>query len=324
MSPINDVRAANFAFFQHELWQPGGALEESMNSGLLHPQSLSALPNQYPFELTLWLRVGASLGFFDHQQAVTFLLTLDKQLNKNWHVLSTIDAESLSGPFYDFLTIEGSSVTLDATVFLSAEALYRAQDEPLHSMFRSHLLLTSELMGDPDAVFFQEAVRWAPDEVWKKIVNSSRLWTGSFQAISRGFARTLVYLESAAAVPPPDDDPFLDGVMRNAAIKSIPKFRLGVKDLNRTVPRYFQLAGSLLGRSVPLGPPSLDEPRAVFSALSALMEDWADLRGTGTEGQHEENWWKVFRPALETTAAHEQSIYPYRAENRSPGTFSPE
>jgi hypothetical protein len=54
------------------------------------------------------------------------------------------------------------------------------------------------------------------------------------------------------------------------------------------------------------------------------MEDWADLRGTGTEGQHEENWWKVFRPSLETTAAHEQSIYPYRAENRSPGTFSPE
>jgi hypothetical protein len=195
-------------------------------------------------------------------------------------------------------------------------------------MFRSHLLLTSELMGDPDAVFFQEAVSWAADEVWTKIVNSSQLWTGSFQAISRGFARTLVYLESAAAVPSPDPYPFY-GFLQNADIMSIPKFRLGVKDLNRTVPRYFQLAGSLLGRSVPLGPPSLDEPRAVFSALSALMQDWADLRASDTKGQHEETWWNVFQPALETTAAHEQSIYPYRAEpyraeNRSSGTFSAE
>jgi hypothetical protein len=325
MSLNSDFRKANLDFFERELWQPGIALDKWIDPGLLHPGFFSLLPNLYPLELTLWLREGTSLGFFDHQQARDFLLTLDKQLNKNRDIdtPSEIDANKIFGSPLDFLVFEGNSLTIDADIFLPPGTQYRSKDEPLHSMFRSHLLLTSELMGNPDAVTFLEAVNWAPDEVWERIVNSSQLWTGSFESVSRGFAMTLTYMECAVAVPSPENDPDIAGIILNSIIQSIQKFRLGMHDLDRAVPRYFQFAGSLLGHSVQMGPPSLDEPRAIFSALSALIKQWIEI-GEPAIAEHENTWWNIYLPTLERASSHHQSIYPSYSVQNVPRTRSME
>jgi len=135
--------------------------------------------------------------------------------------------------------------------------------ERLHSVFRSHMLMTSELMSHLGAVDFLEMLNSSQDFEWGKIADLSQAWLGSLDSALRclrsGFGiSTLIFHEATEhRARHPSSMETLDRMLRTLQMP-----RLGLYE-PRTCLRYFDFAGTVVAQlnSTPLE----DVPERQFS-----------------------------------------------------------
>src|SRR5581483_6376389 len=179
MSDDDRFRLGNLAFFERELWN--STLAESEFHTELHSYPFSLVLNLYRFELASWLQLGSRIGFFDALQAATFLSHQNSTFQTHWNNLLE-QGESLLPQLPDFLVNDRGSLKTSVDMFLKSSSQSSSAGQ---SLFQMHFLMNSELMGNLEAVFFLEALNWAPDDVWSRILNREP-WQGSLASLARG------------------------------------------------------------------------------------------------------------------------------------------
>jgi len=168
-----DQAAANLSFFQRELLEqrfyPYDILPDELRFG-------DTILSIFRVELSLWLQLGAGIGFFDKDQVERVLR--EKSLPR---------------------VGLGSYGSGETPKRLMTGDITEEEEADLVPVFRNHMLMTSEIMGDVQAAAFMEMLH-APDGMWARMVNSDEMWLGSFAGLCRGFAAILACLEGTIAI----------------------------------------------------------------------------------------------------------------------------
>jgi hypothetical protein len=295
MSNGDQVKLGHLTFFERELWN--SALAEKEFQTILHPYPFSVVLSLYPFELALWLQLGSSIGFFDSLQAATFLSHQDSTLQSQWNNLLK-PGESLLPQLPEFIVNDRGSLKTAIDVFLKSSS---ETDSSGQSLFQMHLLMNSELMGDVEAVFFLEALNWAPEEVWSRIINRD-LWHGSLAGLGRGLSAVLAFFEASAFASAnildcPDSEALSENFLLDQRLQELQRARLGAGNVN-TAKRYFQLAGTLLADStIATTQGEIDFYRAAFVQIESLLGAWISLGPN-----HQKVCWEAFTAELERSA----------------------
>lgn len=295
MSNGDQVRHANLTFFERELWNSPFGKKKAY--GDLHEFPSSLAVALFPFELARWLEIGSSTGFFDSLQAATFLSQQDDTLQTNWNNLLE-QGESLLPELPAFIINDSGSLKTVVNAFLKSGS---ETGSPAAWLFQMHLLMNSELMGDEDAVFFLEALNWASDEVWSRIL-SRDVWKVSLANLAHGLSVVLTFLEACAfananILKCPDREAAAKVLSLHQALQEVQRARFGLGQAY-TARRYFQLAGTLLAESnVAAAQEELDPYRTAFVQIEALVAGWIKL-----EPSDRESFWEAFTTQIERSA----------------------
>lgn len=302
MSNGDEFRLRNLAFFERELWNSPFAKNEAYGS--LHEYVFSLAVALYPFELASWLQFGSRVGFFDSLQAATFLSHQNSTLQTHWNNLLE-QGESLLPQLPAFIINDRGSLKSDINLFLAASS---ETGSAAQSLFQVHLLMNSELMGDADAIFFLEAVNWAPDELWSRIINRE-LWRGSLASLARGLSAVLAFLEASAfalanILNSPNSEALTDTFLLHQQLQDLQRARLGLGQVY-TAKRYFQLAGTLLADStIAAAQEEIDPYRAAFVQIESLLGAWINL-----DSGDQETCWEAFTTQLHRSQERRESRF---------------
>jgi hypothetical protein len=301
MTNGGEFQLSNLAFFERELWN--SSVIEAQQYGVLHEHSLALVTSLYPFELASWLQIGSKVGFFESLQAASFLVNQAQVLQRHWNGLLS-EGESLLPTLPDFIINKRNSISIDVDRFLGDRLLLQIGTSPAaESLFRTYILMNSELMGDTDATFFLEALNWSTDEGWSRIV-TQEMWTGSLENLCRGMASLFNYFETARfADSNASDAGDKFALLLLEELHEIQRPRLG----QARSERYFQLAATILGNPIPDGTQRLDYYRALFTAISSLLQPWTRL-----DGDEQRRCWDTFSGNLERS---EERRFPKRRFN---------
>lgn len=295
MSDDDRFKLGNLAFFERELWNSTLAGEWVYQR--LHNYHFSTTLSLYPFELARWLHIGSRIGFFDSLQAATFLSHQDSALQKSWDVLLKHGGSPLP-ELPAFIINDRSLLKTNIKAFLEGISESNSHGQGL---FQTHFLMNSELMGDSDAIFFLEALNWAPEEVWSSIINRE-LWLGSLAALARGLSVVFTFLEAnefafANILDSPEVKISPDTFLLHKELRDLQRARLGLEQVY-TAKRYFQLAGTLMADStIATTQEELDPSRVAFGQIESLLGWWINLAPSDKEA-----CWDAFSTELERSA----------------------
>lgn len=131
-------------------------------------------------EATMWLRVGAKLGFFSTEIIPETVASIEGDLSRAWNTLLKNDAVS-SEAWCDFMSHDDEArLIMDKFLHpLGPEDRFVSVEDPeqfefLNQLFLGCLLLTSEMIFDPDVMMFLENVGWATDDAFRILLRNSR------------------------------------------------------------------------------------------------------------------------------------------------------
>lgn len=276
MSSFSSWVDANQHFFERQLWDPAFLPIDYY----ILPDRGPSLADVYAIELSNWCKIGAAIGFLDRMR-----------------VQHLLDSQSPRLEFSRQRMVSEPNLGVDLDSFFAA-AEQVPHRETLQFTFRDHMLLTSELMGNPEAVGFLELLVGAEDDIWEQIVNPLQPWTGlSLESLCRGFARVLANLEAAPSgiVNPLDLMAYLFRPEQRGLTQSpdnvfryIQSARFGLLTASKAA-RYFAFAGAIIAQVEPTTVRHIDSSRAVFKSLSTTIRDWIPR-----VGDYQNDWWAVF------------------------------
>src|ERR1035437_4282631 len=207
MSPKSKEEMANLGFFVSAVLEPAiGRFN--------HFRAITAVDEDNPYqsqagektmaafgalETSLWLKVGADIGYFDGDAALEVLTSASSVLDA-WSYLVGREVLSPHDSWCNFISLRNRA-TLDARKFLGPPERPFVHPELLHTLLQAYLLLAAECMIDDDAFYFLSSVAWTRDEVWS-IRKLGRSHDGNYlvsqEFLCAGVSSVMLYLEECA------------------------------------------------------------------------------------------------------------------------------
>jgi hypothetical protein len=240
-------------FFVKELWEPSLSLVDRLD---LNARNL--ISNLYPVELSVWLQFGGDIGVFDR-------LLVKAILEDNAEVLELCRA-ALPEELRKQIIYEN----LVPRIVVATVSVYR-----WNSMFRHHMLMTSELMSDRGVIAFLEILIAFQSDLWASVIYADKMWLGSLEDLCGGFSRILAHLESAPVVHTRSEDEY----MLNRILCEFQTARLGLGSASG-VGRYFEFAGAVLAQ-YELPSDKIDTERAIFREMYGTLAGWPRIGNRG-------------------------------------------
>jgi len=286
--------------------------------GELLPQRRSTALHVWPklyelywVELAHWLELGASIGFFDKAGIAEVRQSIETHLpSKPDQGSGVVEAEVK-------VKYVGEKRKDKVRESLRRGDIKEENQIALQSIFRSNMLLTSELMGDAEAVAFLGVVTGLDISSWSKLLDTqSKMPIGlSLETLCGGFARVLAHVEGTISFYPHigslgysnlhmDIERFELRQRREFAtmLQEIQTLRLGLN----LATRYFEFAGTILSYRETTHGETIDHERQFFTTLRNLLMKWmpperADFRAFYEFHRFEEKWWLAYSQNLHQT-----------------------
>lgn len=294
------VHIVNLDFFNASMLRPVLELYSERSSGI----DARVIPALTVLEMTVWLRQGVAIDYFDGQQALEVLEGAIDQILSAYSELVEKQVISPNETWCDFIYYDGHP-SLSFEQFRKRENSSYNDPELVHPIFESYMTLTARAITNRASRYFLEAVGWASPGAWEKLKRGLEYQRpGSVHTLYSGFAGTLNYLEAMQRLTPPwligleiflDLPPnmFLDAVQRRSdfqdlaqSVKSILSKRFNLSH-DEVVSRYFGFCGELVEQARRAGPDWLEARQAIFRNMLTLIR----YAGAGIQ---EEDYQRLF------------------------------